>query len=102
VATSFENVRDQAVREAERGGKDQSRLLRNLDSKQRRALILFQRSREITSKDIAELFGYRPRTAALLCQRWVGNGFLETSDPAKKSGRYKLSETYATRLDEIA
>ena len=102
VATSFEKVRDQAVREAERGGKDQSRLLRNLDPKQRRALILFQKSREITSKDIAELFGYRPRTAALLCQRWVGDGFLETTDPAKKSRRYKLSETYATVIDEIA
>jgi len=102
MATSFEKIRDQAVSEADRGGKDQSRLLRNLDPKQRRALILFQRSREITSKDVAELFGYRPRTAAWLCQRWVGNGFLETTDSAKKSRRYKLSETYATVVDEIA
>ena len=38
IATSFEKVRDQAIREAEKGGKDQSKLLRNLDSKQRRAL----------------------------------------------------------------
>ncbi len=44
MATSFEKVRDQAVREAEKGGKDQSKLLRNLDSKQRRALTLFQKS----------------------------------------------------------
>jgi DNA-binding MarR family transcriptional regulator len=101
VATSFEKVRDQAVREAEQGGKDQSRLLRNLDPKQRRTLILFQKSREITAKDIAELFGYRPRTAALLCQRWVGNGFLEITDFAKKSRRYKLSEAYAAVIDEI-
>jgi len=51
MATSFEKVRDQALREAEKGSKDQSKLLRNLDSKQRRALTLFQKSREIVAKD---------------------------------------------------
>jgi Fic family protein len=101
MATSFEKVRDQALLEAERGGKDQSKLLRNLDAKQRRALPLFQKSREITAKDIAELFGYQPRTATLLCQRWVEDGFLETTDPAKKSRRYKLNDTYEAIIDEI-
>ena len=100
TATSFERVRDQALREAEKGRKDQSRLLRDLDSKQRRALNLFQSSREITAKDIASLFGYKPRTAALLCQRWVQKGFLEITDPAKKSRRYQLGQTYASIVDE--
>jgi DNA-binding MarR family transcriptional regulator len=101
MATSFEKVRDQALREVERGGKDQSKLLRNLDSKQRRALALFQESREIVAKDVAGLFGYKPRTAALLCQRWVEKGFLNTTDPAKKSRRYKLADPYAAIVDEI-
>lgn len=100
MATSFEKVRDQALREAERGRKDQSKLLRNLDAKQRRALTLFQQSRVITSKDIAELFGYRPRTATLLCQRWVEGGFLAIIDPARKSRRYKLSGAYDTIIEE--
>src|SRR5206468_1293133 len=52
MATSFEKVRDQALREAGKGGKDHSRLLRNLDSKQRRALTLLQKSREVTAKDV--------------------------------------------------
>jgi DNA-binding MarR family transcriptional regulator len=102
MATSFEKIRGQALREAEKGRKDQSKLLRSsLDSKQRRALTLFQKSREIAAKDVAGLFGYRPRTAALLCQRWVEKGFLETTDPAKKSRRYKLGDTYASIVDEI-
>ena len=101
MATSFEKVRDQALREAEKGGKDRSKLMRNLDSKQRRALTLFQESREIAAKDVAGLFGYKPRTAALLCQRWVEQGFLETTDPAKKSRRYQLGGTYAQIVDEI-
>jgi Fic family protein len=99
MATSFEKVRDQALSEAAKGGKDQSRLLRNLDSKQRQALTLFQRSREIAAKDVAELFGYQPRTAALLCQRWVEKGFIETTDPAKKSRRYKLADPYTAIVD---
>ena len=65
MATSFEKVRDQGLQEAEKGSKDQSKLSRNLDSKQRRALELFQAAREIAAKDIAGLFGHRPRTAAL-------------------------------------
>ena len=101
MATSFEKVRDQALREAEKGGKDQSRLLRDLDAKQRRALTLFQESREIAAKNVADLFGYKPRTAALLCQRWVEKGFLETTDPAKKSRRYKLGGRYSAIVDEI-
>ena len=100
MATSFEKVREQALREAERGGKDQSKLLRNLDNKQRLALTLFKESREITARDVAGLFGYQPRTAALLCQRWVENGFLETTNPARKSRRYKLGDTYAPIVDE--
>jgi Fic family protein len=101
TAASFEKVRAQALREAEKGGKDQSKLLRNLDGKQRQALTLFQKSNEITAKEVGELFGYKPRTAALLCQRWVTNGFLEIRDPAKKSRRYKLDETYAYVVDEL-
>jgi Fic family protein len=101
MATSFEKVCHQALREAEKGGKDQSKLMRNLDSKQRRALTLFQKSREIAAKDVADLFGYKPRTAALLCQRWVEKGYLHTTDPAKKSRRYKLADTYESIVDEI-
>jgi hypothetical protein len=64
-------------------------------------LTLFVTSREITARDVDALFGYKPRNAALLCQRWVEQGFLETTDPAKKSRRYKLSDTYISVVDEI-
>ena len=60
-------------------------LAMNLDARQRKALGLFRRSREIMAKEIGALFGFQPRTAALLCQRWVESGFLEVTDPARKS-----------------
>jgi hypothetical protein len=41
------------------------------------------------------------RRAALLCRRWVEEGFLETTDPARKSRRYKLGDGYVSILDEM-
>jgi hypothetical protein len=63
--------------------------------------LLLQNRREIQGKDVAGLFRYKPRTAALLCRRWVEEGFLETTDPARKSRRYKLGDGYVSILDEM-
>jgi Fic family protein len=100
MADAFEKVRDQAAREAGHGGKDRTRVLRDLDARQREALSLFEKSREITARDIAKLFSYQPRTAALLCQRWVERGFLEVTNPAKKSRRYRLNDKYAAIVED--
>jgi Fic family protein len=99
MAVSFEKVRDQAESEYAKGGKDQTKLLRNLDARQKKALALFRRSREVTAKEIGTLFGFQPRTAALLCQRWVESGFLEVTDPARKSRRYRLNDVCEAMLD---
>jgi Fic family protein len=92
TAASFEKVQDQAAHEAGIGTADQDQLLRELDAKQRKALVLFQRSREITARNVGQLFGYSPRTASALCRRWVEKGFLVVANPAKKSRRYRLND----------
>ena len=94
MATSFEKVRAQAKREAGTGSRDQSRLLRDLDPKQRKALTLFEESREVSARDIGSLFGFQPRTATALCQRWVGEGFLIVANASKKARRYRLADAY--------
>lgn len=94
MATSFAKVHAQAKREAERGSKDQSKLLRNLDGRQRKVLTLFEKSREITATEIAELFGFKSRNAALVCRRWEEVGFIEATDTAKKTRRYQLADPY--------
>ena len=94
MAISFEKVRDEAMREASRGSRDQSRLLRNLDTKQRKALTLFEGSREVGAREIASLFGFQPRTATALCQRWVSEGFLVITNASKKARRYRLADLY--------
>lgn len=98
MAFSFEKVRDQARAEADKGGTDHSKILRTLDAKQRKALILFEHSREITAKDIAQLFSYQPRSAAWLCQRWVEDGFLIVTDASRKSRKYCLANQYEVAI----
>jgi len=98
MATSFEKVRVQAKRESQTGAADRSQLLRKLDAKQRKALTLFEQSREVTAKEIAELFGFQQRPAAALCQRWVADGFLVVADPSKKARRYRLNDELEERI----
>jgi len=94
MAEAFEKVRDQAQAEQNKGRKDQSKLLRTLDAKQRKALELFQDAQEIGSKEVAALFGFAPRTASLLCQKWVKAGFFEVVSKSRKTRSYKLAKTY--------
>lgn len=98
VAVSFEKVHVQARREPSSGVVNRSRLLRNLDAKQKKALMLFEESREVTAKDIGGLFGFQPRAAARLCQRWTSDGFLVIADPSKKARRYRLADEYEESL----
>ncbi len=53
------------MREAKAGAADRSQLLRNLDAKQRQVLALFENSRDVTAKEIAALFGFQQRNAAM-------------------------------------
>ncbi len=101
TATSFEKVHAEAKQEAQRGGQDPSILLRNLDPRQRKALTLFRRSREIAAKDIADLFGFKARAAAQLCQRWTEAGFLEIANASFRSRRYRLASEYEAVIHEI-
>jgi Fic family protein len=98
MATSFEKVHAQAKRESQTGAADRSQLLRTLGAKQRKALTLFEHSREVTAKEIAELFGFQQRPAAALCQRWVAEGFLVVADPSKKARRYRLNDELEQRI----
>jgi len=94
MTTSFENVLDQ-MHSAQRGGeKDKENLLRKLDPKQRKALELLSLFDEITSNQIRELFGFKPRTSTQLCKDWVEAGFLEISNPSNKARTYRLAKRY--------
>lgn len=94
MANSFENVLKRMA-EADREGQiDHSALLRKLDARQRKVIELFQEFETITSSQIGELFGFKPRTSAQICANWVKEGFLEVRDSSKKGRKYSLSQKY--------
>ena len=94
MAVAFEKVVNQILESRNKGGKDHYELMRALDAKQRRALELFKDYDVVTSKQIGELFGFKPRTNAALCKKWVEAGFLEVVDPSFKAREYKLAKVY--------
>jgi Fic family protein len=99
MADSFEKVHGAAVRAASAGEKGQSPSLRELDLKQRKVLALFQTQKTITSKEIGELFGFKPKTCSNLCRKWVDDQFLIVVDPSKKSRKYELSGRFHSLID---
>lgn len=94
MAISFEKVLHQMQESNNKGLPDTSFLLRKLDPKQRKALELFKQFEIITSSQIGELFGFKPRTSAALCADWVNQGFLKIADSSNKGRKYTLNNYY--------
>jgi len=69
-------------------------LLRKLDPRQRRALVLFQDQESITSRDVERLFAVAQRTARHLLSGWVEQGFVVVADPSKKGRKYELAAEF--------
>jgi Fic family protein len=99
MAHAFENVLKRMSEAKREGSFDQSDLLRVLDPKQRKALELFRMYKFVTSHQIGELFGFKPRTSAQLCKKWVENSFLEIADASNKNRTYQLVKKYTPLLE---
>tara|TARA_B100001248_G_scaffold262700_1_gene261110 strand:+ start:5997 stop:7091 length:1095 start_codon:yes stop_codon:yes gene_type:complete len=99
MAYAFEKVVSQMEVSHTKGEPDHSKLMRTLDPKQRKALELFREYKEVTSKQIGELFGFKPRTNAALCKKWTEAGFLEITDSSFKARKYRLAKRFKALLD---
>ena len=98
VAESFEAVKRNAEKEALKGADDRASILRKLDARQRKALELFKESELITANNIASLFGVKPRSARVICQKWVDAQFIEVRNPAKRNRSYALADQWQKLL----
>ena len=94
MAIAFEKVRNKMLESQKKGRKDYRVLMRLLDPRQRKALGLFKKYTIVTSKQIGNLFGFRPRTSSSLCQKWVQEDFLSIADPSFKARKYRLSPKF--------
>ncbi|MGN6369860.1 MAG: Fic family protein [Phycisphaerae bacterium] len=94
MAEAFGAVRRQAMRAAERGGRDRAREMGELDLRERRLLTLFKRKRVVGSLEMAKHLGLSHRTVVEYCRRWVREGFLEMADASRKKRAYRLGAGY--------
>ncbi len=101
MAFAFEKVVSQMIDSKNKGDKDHTTLMRTLDPKQRKTLELFQSYKVVTSAQIGELFGFKPRTNTALCKKWVEVGFLEIVDHSNKARKYKLAKPYDALITEV-
>ena len=86
---SFESVKKHFIKQ--KNEKDKSEFIKNLDSRQKQVLPLFEESNFITTKDLEKLFNFSSRTSRQLAQKWVKTGFLLIVDNSKKNRKYKLN-----------
>lgn len=98
MADAFAKVRVKASQAEQHSQPDHSGLLRELDQKQRQVLSLFQNSKYITTRDIADLLQVQPRTALNFCHKWIGDGFIVAHGDGNKNRKYELTEKWLSLL----
>ena len=94
MTTIFETVAQEVKDSAVRGNKTEDILLQKLDRRGRMILGLFVKQDEITSNEVARVLGLSARQARDLLHEWTDQGWLEISEKARKSRRYRLSAEY--------
>jgi predicted HTH transcriptional regulator len=99
MVIAFKNVLKRMAEAKMQSPVDQDAILRQLDPRQRKTLSLFQQFEVVTSKQISELFGSKPRTSAQICKDWFESGFLEMVDSSNRGRKYRLSPQYEELLN---
>lgn len=94
MAKSFETIRKQAVDASEGISADVSPRLRLLQPAQRTALQLFLDQKTASSQELGDFLGIKRRSASILANKWVKEGFLEHADSSKKARRYQLTPLF--------
>ncbi|MFQ5796235.1 MAG: hypothetical protein ACE5JP_14460 [Candidatus Bipolaricaulia bacterium] len=102
MAKVFTTVREEALRNAEKGMPAVPEELRLLDARARRVLALFAERERINSGDVAQELGLSVRMARVLLGRWVEDGWLVIADPSRRARAYSLSATYRQYIGNLS
>jgi len=95
MAVVFERVAEEVNCQSQDQADDEmTALLRPLDHRARRVLVLFAHSDLIKSSDVANLLGISTRQSRDLLSQWVEQGWLEIADPSRRGRKYRLAEAY--------
>jgi Fic family protein len=94
MAAVFETVAKEVQTRALPTDRRSETLLRKLDRRGRIVLGLFSKQEEINANDVARVLGLSDRQARQVINEWIEAGWLEISDAARKSRKYRLSAEY--------
>jgi Fic family protein len=100
AATSFENVLKHMSETQTANQKDNSKILRSLDIRQRKVLELFEEFEAVTSAQIGNLFGFQARTNSQICKKWCEEKFLEVADNSNKARKYRLAKRFRSLIEK--
>jgi Fic family protein len=92
---AFDSVRkniENQVNDTE--AQDKSRLLYELDARQKRTLELFMKQKTIKAADIGLILGISTRAANNLCKTWIEQGFITPTHGGKRGRGYILGEKF--------
>lgn len=76
------------------GTQDKSRLLYELDARQKRTLELFMKQKTIKAADIGLILGISTRAANNICKIWIEQGFINPTHGGKRGRGYILGEKF--------
>ena len=102
MASVFEEIAIEVRNSSAEAGHTEDNPLLGLDRRARMVLSLFTRQEEITSSDAAQLLGLSPRQTRDLMTEWVAQGWIEISNMARKTRRYRLSAVYRRFIGGIS
>ncbi len=98
MAIAFQRVREKALSyketEITSGMIYQTEKLRELRPQQRQVLSLFQKSKEVNLREIADHLGINPRSANGLLKKWIEQGFVQIENNSKKARTYVLNKQW--------
>lgn len=102
LAAVFTAAKEEVLRLVRDGLRVEPDALRRLDPRARAALALFTHQDRITATDVASTLGLSSRTARLLLQDWVGDGWIVVADPSRRGRTYELSAVYRQFIGHLS
>jgi Fic family protein len=92
---AFESVRKNIESQVnDTATQDKSRLLYELDTRQKRTLELFMKQKTIKAADIGLILGISTRAANNLCKIWIEQGFINPTHGGKRGRGYVLGKKF--------
>ncbi len=92
---AFESVRKNIENQVnDTDTQDKSKLLYELDARQKRTLELFMKQKVIKAADVGLILGVSTRAANNLCKTWIEQDFITPTHQGKRGRGYTLGEKF--------